>query len=161
MAAVSLGAGHGRMLVRHLLPAAAGFLAVEITVLVMPAFIVAEATLSYCRHLASPSSIASWGTMLQEGTSNVRTFADFPWLLSPALAIFVLVLGVEPCCCKANHETCGYNCSLRCSRGRRARVWRAWNRRRHAHDAQVRRTAHAHHRGDRLPRSQLQWLLAL
>ena len=46
IAAVSLGAGPGRLLWRHLLPAARGFLGVQITMLV-PAFIVAEATLSY------------------------------------------------------------------------------------------------------------------
>ena len=45
-AAASLGAGHARLLLRHLLPAARGFIGVEITLLV-PAFIVAEATLSY------------------------------------------------------------------------------------------------------------------
>jgi ABC-type dipeptide/oligopeptide/nickel transport system permease subunit len=32
--------------------------------------------------------------MLQEA-SNVRTFADFPWLLSPAAAMFVFVLGLN------------------------------------------------------------------
>ena len=44
VAAASLGAGPARVLVRHLLPAARGFLVVELTLLV-PAFIVAEATL--------------------------------------------------------------------------------------------------------------------
>jgi peptide/nickel transport system permease protein len=92
IAAVSLGAGHARLLWRHLLPAARGFLAVQITMLV-PAFIVAEATLSYVG-LGFGEPVASWGTMLQEA-SNVRTFADFPWLLSPAAAIFVFVLGLN------------------------------------------------------------------
>ncbi|MEP7305082.1 MAG: ABC transporter permease [Acidobacteriota bacterium] len=92
IAAVSLGAGHGRLLCRHLLPAARGFLAVQITMLV-PAFIVAEATLSYVG-LGFGDSATSWGTMLQEA-SNVGTFADFPWLLSPAAAIFLFVLGLN------------------------------------------------------------------
>jgi len=92
IAAVSLGAGPGRLLCRHLLPAARGFLAVQVTMLV-PAFIVAEATLSYVG-LGFPYPIATWGTMLREA-SNVRTFADFPWLLSPAAAIFVFVLGLN------------------------------------------------------------------
>jgi peptide/nickel transport system permease protein len=91
-AAVSLGAGHGRMLVRHLLPAAAGFIAVQITMLI-PGFIVAEATLSYVG-LGFPEPIASWGTMLHDA-SNVRAFADFPWLLSPAAAMFLVVLGLN------------------------------------------------------------------
>jgi peptide/nickel transport system permease protein len=45
VAAASLSASPSRVLVRHLLPAARGFIAVELTLLV-PAFIVAEATLS-------------------------------------------------------------------------------------------------------------------
>jgi peptide/nickel transport system permease protein len=87
-AAASLGASHARVLVRHLLPAARGFLFVEITMLV-PAFIVAEATLSYVG-LGFPDTIASWGTMLQDA-SSIGAFADFPWLLSPAAAMFLIV----------------------------------------------------------------------
>lgn len=92
VAAASLGAGPVRLLGRHLLPAARGFIAVEITMLI-PAFIVAEATLSYVG-LGFPEPIASWGTMLHDA-SNVRAFADFPWLLSPAAAMFIVVLGLN------------------------------------------------------------------
>ena len=92
VAAVSLGAGPARVLLRHLLPAARGFLVVEI-VLLVPAFIVAEATLSYVG-LGFPDPIASWGTMLHDA-STVRAFADFPWLLSPAAAMFFVVLGLN------------------------------------------------------------------
>jgi peptide/nickel transport system permease protein len=92
LAALSLGAGHWRMLVRHLVPAAAGFIAVQITMLV-PGFIIAEATLSYVG-LGFPDPVASWGTMLHDA-SNVRAFADFPWLLSPAAAMFLVVLGLN------------------------------------------------------------------
>ena len=92
VAAASLGAGHLRLLARHLLPAAGGFIGVEITMLV-PAFIVAEATLSYVG-LGFPDPVASWGTMLHDAAS-IRAFADFPWLLSPAVAMFLLVLGLN------------------------------------------------------------------
>jgi peptide/nickel transport system permease protein len=91
-AAASLGAGHARLLLRHLLPAAGGFIGVEITLLI-PAFIVAEATLSYVG-LGFPDPVASWGTMLHDAFS-IRAFADFPWLLSPAAAMFLLVLGLN------------------------------------------------------------------
>jgi peptide/nickel transport system permease protein len=91
-AATSLGASHVRLLTRHLLPAARGFLAVEVTLLV-PAFIVAEATLSYVG-LGFPEPIASWGSMLHDA-SNVRALVDFPWLLSPAAAMFLVVLGLN------------------------------------------------------------------
>ena len=57
-AAEALGASRSRLLIRHLLPAARGFVGVELTMLV-PAFIVAEATLSYIG-LGFPDSIASW-----------------------------------------------------------------------------------------------------
>ncbi|MEO8257379.1 MAG: ABC transporter permease [Acidobacteriota bacterium] len=92
VAAASLGAGHIRLLGRHLLPAARGFAAVEMTMLV-PAFIMAEATLSYVG-LGFPEPVASWGTMLHDA-SNIRTLADFPWLLSPVAAIFLFVLGLN------------------------------------------------------------------
>lgn len=91
-AAASLGAGHARVLCLHLLPATRGFLFVEITMLV-PAFIVAEATLSYVG-LGFPDTIASWGTMLQDA-SSIAAFADFPWLLSPAAAMFLVVWGLN------------------------------------------------------------------
>ncbi len=91
-AAEALGASQPRVLLHHLLPATRGFLAVEITLLV-PAFIVAEATLSYVG-LGFPEPIASWGTMLHDA-SNIRAFADFPWLLSPAVAMFVVVFGLN------------------------------------------------------------------
>jgi len=91
-AAQALGASDTRLLARHLLPATAGFVAVELTMLV-PAFIVAEATLSYVG-LGFPDPVASWGTMLHDA-ANVSVFADFPWLLSPAVAMFLVVLALN------------------------------------------------------------------
>jgi peptide/nickel transport system permease protein len=92
-AAEAVGASSWRLLARHLLPATRGFVAVQITLLV-PAFIVSEATLSYVG-LGFPDPIASWGTMLHDASTNIRVFADFPWLLSPAAAMFVVVLGLN------------------------------------------------------------------
>jgi peptide/nickel transport system permease protein len=62
--------------------------------LLVPAFIIAEATLSYVG-LGFPDPIASWGTMLHDASNNTRVFADFPWLLSPAAAMFMVVLGIN------------------------------------------------------------------
>jgi peptide/nickel transport system permease protein len=93
VAAQALGASDTRLLVRHLLPSTRGFLAVQITLLV-PAFIIAEATLSYVG-LGFPDPVASWGTMLHDASTNIRVFADCPWLLSPAAAMFLVVLGVN------------------------------------------------------------------
>ena len=92
VAARALGAGPWRMLWRHLLPAAAGYLSVQATLLV-PAFILAEATLSYVG-LGFPDTVPTWGTMLQDA-SNVALLVDAPWTLAPAAAIFIVVLAVN------------------------------------------------------------------
>jgi peptide/nickel transport system permease protein len=91
-AAVALGAGRARLLLRHLLPAARGFLAAQAALLVA-AFILAEATLSYVG-LGFPEPSVSWGVMLQEA-ANVSAMADAPWMLAPAAGIFLVVLGVN------------------------------------------------------------------
>ena len=65
---------------------------VQLTLLI-PAFIVAEATLSYVG-LGFPDPVPSWGTMLHDA-SNLRALADFPWLLSPAAAMFLVVFSMN------------------------------------------------------------------
>ena len=92
VAGLALGAGPWRLLSRHLLPAAWGYLAVQATLL-LPAFILAEATLSYVG-LGFPGTVPTWGTMLQDA-SNVALLAEAPWMLAPATAIFVVVLAVN------------------------------------------------------------------
>ena len=92
VAGQALGAGPWRLLSRHLLPAAWGYLAVQATLL-LPAFILAEATLSYVG-LGFPDTVPTWGTMLQDA-SNVALLAEAPWMLAPAAAIFVVVLAVN------------------------------------------------------------------
>jgi peptide/nickel transport system permease protein len=92
VAARAAGASEGRVLVRHLLPASAGFLKTQASLLV-PAFMLAEATLSYVG-LGFPSTVPTWGTMLQDA-SNVALLGDAPWSLAPAVGIFAVVLGVN------------------------------------------------------------------
>ncbi|HUE86974.1 MAG TPA: ABC transporter permease [Vicinamibacterales bacterium] len=89
VAARSLGAGTGRIVVRHLLPACTGYLLVQSTLL-LPAFILGEATLSYVG-LGFPEHVATWGTMLI-GAANPNAMQRFPWTLAPAVAIFLVVL---------------------------------------------------------------------
>jgi peptide/nickel transport system permease protein len=91
-AAVSLGAGHARVLFRHLLPACRGVLGVQ-AILLLPGFILAEATLSYVG-LGFPDTVPSWGSMLHQA-SNVNAIADFPWTLAPAAAIFAITLAAN------------------------------------------------------------------
>lgn len=89
VAARSLGAGGWRIVSRHLLPACLGFLLVQATLL-LPAFILAEATLSYIG-FGFPDSVPTWGTMLSDA-ANVSALARFPWTLAPAVALFLVVL---------------------------------------------------------------------
>jgi len=91
-AARSLGAGSGRILWHHLIPACSGHLVVQATLL-LPAFILAEATLSFVG-LGFPDPVASWGTMLAEA-GNYNAVARFPWTLAPAVAIFSIVLATN------------------------------------------------------------------
>ena len=88
----ALGAGPVRLLAVHLLPATRGYLTTQATLL-LPAFILAEATLSYVG-LGFPDTVPTWGTMLHDA-SNVALVGDAPWTLAPAAAIFVVVLGVN------------------------------------------------------------------
>jgi peptide/nickel transport system permease protein len=61
--------------------------------LLLPAFILAEATLSFVGFgFAEPTP--SWGVMLHDA-SQTGTLADAPWLLSPAVAIVISVLGLH------------------------------------------------------------------
>jgi peptide/nickel transport system permease protein len=92
MAARALGASPWRLLVRHLLPATLGFLRVQALVLI-PSAILAETTMSYAG-LGFAADHPSWGTLLQEA-SDIRAMADYPWLLSAAGAIILVVLAVN------------------------------------------------------------------
>jgi peptide/nickel transport system permease protein len=85
------GAGPLR-LARHLVPAARGFLATEVLLLI-PALLVAEATISYLG-LGFADAAASWGTMLQDA-ANAPVLLEAPWMLAPAVGMFLTVLGVH------------------------------------------------------------------
>ncbi len=92
-AARAAGAGHVRILFRHLLPATFGHVGIQATLL-LPAFILAEATLSYVG-VGFGDQTPTWGTMLHDVSNAVSTLAQFPWMLSPAAGIFLVVLAVN------------------------------------------------------------------
>jgi peptide/nickel transport system permease protein len=79
-------------LMRRLLPAARGFLAVEV-VLLVPALLLAEATVSYLG-LGFTEPTPSWGTMLQDA-AGLSALGLAPWLLAPAAAVVAVVLAVQ------------------------------------------------------------------
>jgi ABC-type dipeptide/oligopeptide/nickel transport system permease subunit len=75
-----------------LLPAARGYVLTQASLL-LPAFILAEATMSYVG-LGFQGDVATWGTMLHDA-SNVALLGDAPWTLAPAVPIFLVTLGVN------------------------------------------------------------------
>jgi len=88
-AARALGAGAGRVLWRHLIPAALPAVVVQAT-LGMAGAIISEAALSFLGLGVQPPT-PSWGTMLNGGRAHLL---DAPHLtLFPGLAIALLVLG--------------------------------------------------------------------
>ena len=89
LAARSLGASRAQILWRHLLPACVGHIAVQSSLL-LPAFMLAEAALSYVG-LGFPDQVPTWGTMLHEA-ADVNELSRFPWTVTPALAIFAVTL---------------------------------------------------------------------
>ena len=92
LAARSLGASRARILWRHLLPASSGHIAVQASLL-LPAFILAEAALSYVG-LGFPDTVPTWGTMLREA-ADVNELSRFPWTATPAVAIFTVTLATN------------------------------------------------------------------
>jgi peptide/nickel transport system permease protein len=91
-AAYALGASPLRILLRHVLPSTTGHLTTQ-ALLLFPAFIFAEATLSYIG-LGFAEPQASWGVMLQDA-GRVQAMLEAPWLLAPAAAIVITVLAVH------------------------------------------------------------------
>ena len=88
-AARALGAGSGRIVLRHVLPTAFPAVVVQAT-LGMAGAIIAEASLSFLGLGVQPPT-PSWGTMLDAGRAHLF---DAPHLtIFPGLAIALLVLG--------------------------------------------------------------------
>jgi peptide/nickel transport system permease protein len=85
------GGGRWRVLM-NVLPTTRGFLSAEL-VLLIPALLSAEAAISFLG-LGFPEPSPSWGTMLQDA-ANVRVMTEAPWMLAPAVALFIVVLGVQ------------------------------------------------------------------
>jgi len=90
-AARALGVPPGRILARHVLPNAAGPVIVYAT-LALPQVMLTEALLSFLG-LGVQAPLASWGTLVTEGSSQIVVY---PWLLVfPALAMGVAILALN------------------------------------------------------------------
>lgn len=85
----AVGAGHLRILLRHILPNVVGPVIVLATIGVAQ-MILAESTLSYLG-LGTPPPTPSWGRMLYEGQSYYRNAPHL--ILAPGIAVLITVLG--------------------------------------------------------------------
>ena len=90
-AARALGAGPGRVLLRHLLPLAMAPLIVEATFGIAGA-VIAEAGLSFLGLGVQPPQ-ASWGSMIRDGVGYMLVAPHL--VLAPGLAILLVVLSVN------------------------------------------------------------------
>ena len=93
LAAVGLGLTRTRILFRHILPNALRPLIVQVSLL-LPAFLLAETALSFLG-VGVQEPEASWGNMLTAAADPTLLSAQPFVLLTPALAIFIFVLGVR------------------------------------------------------------------
>ncbi len=89
VAARLLGAGHGRILFKHLIPGFASHIIVSLS-LSVPAMILGETALSFLG-LGLRPPVVSWGVMLQD-CMHMQTVAHYPWLLMPVVFIVGAVL---------------------------------------------------------------------
>jgi peptide/nickel transport system permease protein len=93
LAATGLGLSEARILFRHILPNAARPLVVQVSLL-LPAFLLAETALSYLGVGVQEPEV-SWGNMLRDAGDMNRLAAQPFLLLTPAVLIFIFVLGVR------------------------------------------------------------------
>ncbi len=89
VAARLLGASHGRIIVRHLLPGFSSHIIVSLT-LAIPGMILGETALSFLG-LGLRPPVVSWGVMLQD-CMNIQVVASYPWLMLPSFLIILTVL---------------------------------------------------------------------
>jgi len=89
VAARLLGAGHARILFRHLLPGFTSHIIVALT-LSVPGMILGETSLSFLG-LGLRPPVVSWGVLLQD-CMNMQAVANYPWLLMPCALIVLTVL---------------------------------------------------------------------
>ncbi|MCD4824557.1 MAG: ABC transporter permease [Phycisphaerae bacterium] len=89
MAARLIGASHGRIIFRHLLPGFTSHIIVALT-LSVPGMILGETSLSFLG-LGLRPPIVSWGVMLQD-CMDVKAVSFYPWLMLPVIFIVLTVL---------------------------------------------------------------------
>ncbi|WP_246658164.1 ABC transporter permease [Rhizobium sp. FKY42] len=89
LAARLAGASEYRIITRHMLPAMTSYIIAAVT-LAIPEMILGETALSFLG-LGLRPPVVSWGVLLQDA-QNLRSISLAPWLLSPGIAIILVVL---------------------------------------------------------------------
>ncbi len=89
VAARVVGAGHFRIIVKHLIPSFSSYIIVSLT-LAIPRMILGETALSFLG-LGLQPPVVSWGTLLKDA-QNLQAIAHYPWLLTPCLFVILAVL---------------------------------------------------------------------
>ncbi len=89
MAASLNGASKARIIFKHLLPSFYSHIIASLT-LSIPWMILGETALSFIGVGLQPPAI-SWGVLLQEA-QHIRSLANAPWFLIPAIAVIVTIL---------------------------------------------------------------------
>jgi oligopeptide transport system permease protein len=86
----TLGAGTGRIIFRHIIPNIFG-VAITYVTLTMPAIILYESFLSYLGLGVEPP-MASWGTLIYEGVSQINPIRIYWWLVIFPSGVLVTTL---------------------------------------------------------------------
>ena len=90
----TLGATHGRILWRHILPNVLGIVIVYLT-LTVPSIILYESFLSYLG-LGIQPPMASWGSLIAEGANQLNAIRIYWWLVVfPCLALVLTLLALN------------------------------------------------------------------
>lgn len=92
MAARLDGVGRGGIIFGHMVPSFASHIIASVSMAV-PRMILGETSLSFLGLGLQPPAV-SWGVLL-EGAQNIRAVATAPWLLTPGLAVVVVVLAMN------------------------------------------------------------------
>jgi peptide/nickel transport system permease protein len=83
------GAKGRRLIFHHMLPSFYSHIIASVT-LALPGMILGETALSYLGVGLRPPAV-SWGVLLQDA-QKINVIASYPWLLTPAFAVIIIVL---------------------------------------------------------------------
>lgn len=91
-AARAAGSGHARIVLVHLLPNSVSHI-VAVSMLAVPAAIIAETTLSFLG-IGMLEPAISWGVLLQDA-QDIGAMTSYPWMLIPAVAVIVTITAYQ------------------------------------------------------------------